>query len=659
MKLRPRPLTDNQILLLYLGLALLFLLIINRWFWPTPDEYLYASVARSILAGFQGKICLSCFNTEHTYLVPAISALYQWLLGADFYDLIGSRIPNLIISVATIYVIWLIAGRVVRQAEERTWWLWLLLLIPGYFVLSVRFLLDVPLIFGFALLIYGLIIKTRPIWLGLALLIILVTKDYGFYLAWPLIVLHFMLEFFNQSSSLFLRVKQLVGQIGVSLLPSVAIVVLLLGFHVLPYPRLLETGLREYTDNIYPFVSKQTLAFMKIGSEQLAELSLISPEQVQQTTELSEKVNQFRLFGSGFPTAIIDSPLKPQVTGGFIRKLWLIYQYNFSEQDVMIFVLPLFLTGLVMRIRQLVQLGRQWYQDRVDVIFLAFTAIFFFVNWHEALNIHGFRLTAPITLSLIYFSYFGARLILLKGTRLAKLVFSVAFVLFAVLYANFILNVSYGSVIATQSVVATLLKFKLPISMTIFLVAFVFMLVYSRLRWSGKQYMLVSWIIFLFFLKFWPFFLEARAAQRHFEFDFGLPKASPLLEQQRLNKKRVITNINPYTLDYYAGELNLSTESNYPLLRSFSQDNRSVFTHQLERLSIDPARLYHDRVSYVFYVHKLREEKPDSPMWQSLLDQSNYFQLVSESRHNDRIQWQLYQFDVGRYVKDSNNIVIY
>lgn len=659
MKLRLRPLTHHQFLLIYLGLVWLFLLIINRWFWPTPDEYLYASVTRSISAGLEGRICLSCFNTEHTYLVQAVSAGYQSIVNTSPYDLAGGRVFNLFFSLITIYLIWLIAKQVVKKPEERIWFLWLLLLVPGYFVLSVRFLLDVPLIFGFAFLIYLMIIKARPIWLGVGLVVILLTKDYGFYLALPLIIVHFCLEFLESNGRRWHRLIDLISRVVTVCLPSLAMIVLLLAFSILPYPRLLETGLREYAGNIYPFTARHILALAKKGAEGLAHLSLISDEQAQQTINLSEKVNMAPLSSSNFPTAIIDSPLKPVVEGGFLRKLWLIYQYNFSEQDVMIFVLPLFLTGLVMRIRHLIQLDREWYKDRVDVIFLAFTAIFFFLNWHEALNIHGFRLTAPITLSLIYFSYWGARLILLTGSRLARLLFSVSFIVFAVLYANFIVNISYGSVIATQPLVAILLEYKLPIYMMIFLMAFVFMLVYSRLQWSKKQLMVMGWILFLFLLKFVPFYLEARAAEHYFEYDYGLPKATPLLEQRRIQKTRVLTNINPYTLDYYAGELNLSTESNYPLIRSFAQDNRSVFTHQLERLSIDPARLYSDRVSYVFYVHKLREETPDSLMWRSLLDQPNYFTLVGESRHNDRIQWQLYQFDVGRYVKDSNNIVIY
>lgn len=628
------------------------MLVINRWFWPTPDEYLYAAVARSLLAGFKGEICLSCFNTEHTYLVSGLSALYQGLVGTDPFDLAAQRIPVMFFSLGTIYLLWLIAREVVKDKREQLWFVWLLLLIPGYFVLSVRFLLDVPLIFGFALLMYLLIIRTKPLLLGIALAVILLAKDYGLYLAFPLIVASFVFDLLESGKKFRHQALSFVKKTFVFLLPSVAIIMILVSFNLLPYPRLLEAGMQQYLGGTYSYSVQKVIVLLKESSRRLAQLSLVSAQKVEEVAQLSERVNKIPTNVS-FPTAILDSPLKPEVSGGFARKLWLIYQYNFSEQDVMIFVLPLFLTGLVMRVQSIIDLRKRWYKARTDLLFILLAAVLFFVNWHEALNIHGFRLTAPITLALIYFSYWGARLVLLKGARLSKLIFAASFVLFAVLYANFIFNItSYGSIIANQSFFSNLLRFKLPIFMAIFLIAFVFMLVYSRLRWAKKQLMLALWILFLFTLKFTPFYLESRAAERFYEYDYGIPAATPLLQEQLHKKAKILTNVNPYTLDFYSGQLNLPNIDSYPLIRTFRQPNPIMIEHQLEKKPVDPGVLVSANVSYVLYINKSRESIPDTDMAKSLLQQQKYFSVVEEKTHAGRIQWQMYAFNKKLYLTE-------
>ncbi|MBI4032686.1 hypothetical protein HY374_03205 [Candidatus Berkelbacteria bacterium] len=644
-----RHLRENRSFYVFLIGAGAVLLLINRWFWPTPDEYLYASVARSLIAGVQGDICLSCFNAEHTYLVPAVAALWASIAHPPAIDLAASRIPVFAFSLGTIALLWLIAKEVVKERELRIWWLWLLLLIPGFFVLSVRFLLDVPLVFGFALLVYLLIRRSRTIWIGLALMLILLIKDYGFYLALPIIGTSFVLDLGPLRIPWWKRLVQLVLRGLWVLMPSLAAIILLLGFNLLPFPRLLEAGLQEYFGPVYPTISRSVLSFLQASTAQLAELQLLSTEQVQSVAAISEKVHNIPVTSS-FPTALLDSPLAPEATGGLAHRLWLIYQYNFSDQDVMIFLLPLFFTGLIVRLLQFKQGTLSTKERRTDLIFLAFTAVFLFVNWHEAFNIHGFRLTVPVILPLIYFSYWGAHLLLLNGTRLSKTIFATTFVLFAVFYTTQILNIqSYGSVIADAPIIGALLRYKLVIFLVIFALAAGFMLLYSQLRWARKQVLLGTWVLFLFAVKFAPFALDARASQTALGYDYGLAQASPHLAFAIEAKRKTLTNVNPYTLDYYAGQLNLTNEGSYPFIRTFRQRNVAYMLHQREVIPVEPEVVAGYGIHYVLFVNKTKDDVPDLLLRTSLIEQPALFHLIHEAKLGEHIQWELYEFDLAAY----------
>lgn len=640
-------------MLIFLAMGTFFLLIANSWFWPTPDEYLYASAARSIIAGVQHKICLDCLNTEHTYLVSAIVALWQWLFKIGLFSLALVRLPIIFFSLGTIYIIWQIADKTAVEKSERSWFLWLLLLIPGFFVLSVRFLLDVPLAFGFSLLLLLLIKKSSPIFLGLVLLLILLTKEYGFFLAMPLVILA---EYFDRraenSLSLLRQLGKLAKRIAIILIPSLIAIYLLIATDFFPYPRLLETNLSEYTGPAYftviPTLRKLSYEQNKLTlarkSDQQKELAAATTEHAQQQSMKTEEKRDLNL-SSFLPPAILSSPIEPEVKGGFWAKLWYIYKYNFSDQDLIIFSLPLFFTGLAIRLKHVLKTRKDQLLYRNDYIFLVFTSIYLFVNWHEALNIHGFRLTVPIIIPIIYFGYFGARAIIKDNNKLAKIVFLTLFLLFLEFYILFILQISdYGSVISHFLLISLLLKYKVWIFCLIFTALVVFVCLFARIKINNKYHFLALSILFLAFLKFLPFYLESKAANQTFGYDYGLPKATSTLEYLRSNQYLIAANVHTYTLDYYSGQLNLSNVGTMPAIRSFAQSNRSSFYRLYDNDLPDEGQEPSSKmIKYFLYINKSSASQPETSLYHALENQPGRFKPITDSYLNNHLQWRIYE----------------
>ncbi|MFA5927131.1 MAG: hypothetical protein WCT32_02425 [Patescibacteria group bacterium] len=643
---------ENRIIVFFLSAILVILILLNSWLWPTPDEYLYALVARSILAGARGEICLSCFNTEHTYLVSGVTSLYQLIFGIKNFDLVLSRIPIIFFSLVTIVLFWLIAKQVVREQKERAWFLILLLMIPGFFTLSVKMLLDVPLTFGFALLTYLLIIRSKIIWIGLALTIILLIKDYGYFLAAGLIVLVFITDIFTENGKWLVRLARFFAKIGFVFFPSLLVMALILGFDILPYPRLLETALKQYFGDYYLLITDNILPLFRDPNQ----LSAGSSNGVTAVQSIANRISSEGLRAT-IPEAIFTSPVVAEETGGMWHKLWLIYKYNFSEQDLMIFTLPLFFVGLISRTRLLLSRKLDWPKSRNDLIFLFLLFIYAYVNWHEALNIHGFRLTIPVIVSIVYFSYFGARSILIENKKTAKVVFGVLLFAFMAMYFIFLGQIGdYGSVISEQQNIALLLKFKQIIFGLLFLSGFVYMWRYSTLKWKHKEVLLACYIIGLFALKLVPFYLEAKASSAAFGKNYELAEASPYLEQIRQNNGVVLTNIHHYTLDYYAGSTKLSNQDNFPVLRPTYGTPPAI--HKFKEVYIpfsyifrtNTPRLDNNLVAssgatHIFFANRSTSNQEVAEFEATLSGLGYKTQLVAEHRNNSNgfLQWQIYQ----------------
>jgi hypothetical protein len=376
-----------------------------------------------------------------------------------------------------------------------------------------------------------------------------------------------------------------------------------------------------------------------------------------EASDLSRLYGSFRLSGT-FPTAIFDSPLEAGATGGFFRKLWLIYRYNFSDQDVMIFSLPLFLTGLVVRVKLLVSNKETWLKQRADWLFLTFTLIFLYLNWHEALNLHGFRLTVPITLALIYFGYWGARAILKENDQWGRRVFAGSFILFLYLYIVFILGIKgYGSVIANQGFTALLLQYKLPIFLIIFCLGFIFLWSHSRLNWPPKNLILVGGILILFIIKFLPFYLESKVALKTYGFNYGLLKSSPLLRELRSQNVRMATNINPYFMNYYAENLKLPNQGAFPKMRILREEYPQLYiwygpTKSRPRLT--GSWLLKNKIHYIFFADRTFSRQSVQEFEAAIKPLKPYLALIKEEHrpNSNRLQWQLLKFNFNLYLDD-------
>lgn len=640
----------HRFLIIFALIVLVFLVVSNRWFWPTPDEYLYASVARSIIAGVKGEICLSCFNTEHTYLVSSLVALYQWFFNISNFDLVSARLPVIFFSLGTVWVLWLIAAQVVIKPQEKSWFLWILLLIPGYFALSTHLLLDIPLTFGFALLIYLMIRKAKTLWIGLALALILLVKDYGLYLAGPLVSLSILFDAINLPKKRPLqKLLFFLSNFLVVFLPSVLFIIFILAFDILPYPRLLEAGLIQYFGDLYYAFAKLILTLL---DKSITTIKTVAPALPPVNINFNNPTNV--ILPGEFPTSIFQSPVIPETTGGFFHKLWLIYKYNFSEQDVMVFTLPLFLTGLVNRIKTIWTVKNRWLNYRADIIMLIFAAIFAFVNWHEALNLHGFRLTAPMTVALIYFSYFGVRSLLLEKNAKSQFLFSILFFISLFLFVKFVGQISsYGSIISDNDLISFLLNNKIYIFTVIFTIVFIYLIWYPRINFRFKSHILMAGILALFFLKFLPFYLESKAALKLYEFDYGLPKASVLSDQFNLSSTRIAMNVNQYVMRYYFGQLKLSTTDNHPQMRIFKEEYPEYYSWFRSPDEFDSNFIIEYEPRFIFFLNKNKGNNEIEQFEKVLEPYQNYVRLIKEEKSpSGHLQWRFYAFDRDGFFRD-------
>lgn len=623
---------------------------LNQWLWPTTDEYFYAATARSIRAGLEGTVCLACLNTEHPALVASLIALFEPLTSSGPLDLIGSRLPMALFALGTILMLWLIARQMRIKAGERMWLPWLLLLLPGFFVLSARLMLDVPLTFAFAVLSYLLLSQARPVVIGLGLTLVMLTKGYGLLLAAPLVVVIFTIDSMNQQNG-WLRsfIFDLPRKLLAAFLPPVIIATWLLTTSIVPYPRLLETNLIEYAGDGYIGFAKTALLATQKAAEVAAYFSF-SQEREAAILKIAERQEDLE-FTNQFPKALLESPLEPAAAGGFWDKLWLIYRYNFSEQDVSVFLLPLFLTGLTIRLRRMLGLGKRWLSERADQLFLLLTLIFAYLNWHEALNIHGFRLTVPLSLALVYFAYWGARAILVENSRRARWLFGLLFTGSFLLYARFILQIEgYGSVIAGQPLLALLLKYKLFIFGTAYLAAFGLIWFYPRIAWPKKPVLLAALLIGFLAIKILPFGLEAKAASERFEYDYGLAKATPFLKELVEKQEPIATNLRPYVVHYYADNLQLPNSGVYPLLREFPEIYPELVSRfYLPQRPLTRSLLEESRIRYIFYVEREVTDTAKRDFEAMVGDLNLPLEIIAEAHHpeNGRLEWILYRVDAN------------
>lgn len=675
---------DHYQFIIFFCTATIVLIVINHWFWPTPDEYLYANLAKAFTAAAHGRMHWTDINTEHVGLVAYLSYLYNTLFQPQTF--FGSRGIIFGFSLGIILLLYAMTFELGLATKHRMWFLWLLLLIPGFWVFSVRLMLDIPATFGIALIIYLLIKKSPSYQIGLATALLLGLKEYYVYLTLPLFMIVFGLDAWKSHGSVWHKLLSFCKTMFICYFPTFVLTIILLDFPIFPYPRLLENNLQFIFGDLFNFTNKIALiglnAVITLAQEILKPLGALLPQpahvvqhvankfatlnpisnitstQQQVITQLhvnvatiphttvmnslQNRINNIQLTGQ-LPTGLIDSPATVVSNKGFLSKLWLIYSYNFSETDLNIFILPLTFLGIGLSLQNIFhQFKHQYSKIRPTIIFGSLFLVFIYFNYHEADSIHGFRVTLPLILSLIFFSYIAVQYLLTHFLKKPSIYFSILSLGSIILYWFTIKDLTYGSVLANASILGKLLIYKPYVFIAFFLGCLGGIVYFPKLQWRWKYVGLGILIFCLFWLKLIPFYFDNRQSLQYYEYNYGLAKTTPILEQVRTSYTPIYANIHPYMLQYYTNDYRMANEGIVPSIRYFPQGYYNLYFHfPTDNQLFD--NLVKQRVEYVLIVNDTFDNSSIIPLEQMVKSHPTRFSKVTASYHNNRLQWELYR----------------
>lgn len=640
----------HYLVLLYLVGATIVLFVINHWFWPTPDEYFYAILAENFRATFNGKIIFADIQTEHVGLVAFITALYQQVLHPS--TLIASRVSVFFFSLGTIVLIYGIAKTVGLSVRERMWWLVLLLLIPGYWVFSVRLMLDIPGTFGAILVLYLLLKKAPSYQVGLGLLLVLLLKEYYVYLLTPLIGLVIVFDAWQSAGTPLKRITTGFAQLLLSFMPTALVTLIMIDFNWLPYPRALELNMIAFFGDAFSFANKMFLSLLQNTADVVDTANItiaptptpviVEPTVVDQVAttvppvDLDQSIQQITYSGE-IPTTLFQTDGSPY-GDGLLAKLWYIYQYNFSETDINIFILPASVIGLWLCVQQIRT------AKRTNLIFIVYFLVFLYLNYHEASLKHGFRITLPIIIALIYFSYLAGQMLLKKINLRYSVAFAGLSILAIVLYVFSLQVTQYGSVLSHQGIFVTLVYLKPYIMATAFSAMLLLLLVFPRFKSQKKYALLLAGVIALFAVKLIPFYFENQKALDLYDYDYGLATATPLLRQSSVTHPNVLSNMNSNKLQYYSNDLHLSTDGVTPIVRTFRQRYPTIYYGYLTDGDLLD-QLVKNEIGTVFLSNDSIDEGFRQTLETVVAAHPAAFTKIVERYKGDRLQWALYHFN--------------
>lgn len=628
----------------YLASSTLFLLILNWWIIPTPDEYYYGVLAKAFTAASQGQIHWGDIDTEHTWLVPLLSFLYNTVIHPA--SLTASRYVIIPFALGTLAILYHIPRVIGIPQTQRMWWLWLLLAIPGFWIFSVRLMLEMPALFCFTLLCYLLLKRAPAYQTAGAMLLLLMVKEYYVYLTLPLVFLLYAVDaWWLPQRAWWYKLGTFFGKLWIVYFPVFVVVTILVDFNFLPYPRLVETSSKAIFGDLFAIANRTWLGFLHNISQITHHTATITPVTTETVpTGLSEKISSVQQTGkipveAFFHTAPIEKH-------SFFTKLWLIYQYNFSETDIHVLLLPLAVTGIGIR---LVRMKELWNKGRAlirtDLFMFIFTGIFAFFNFHQADEMHGFRITIPIIVSLLYFTYYGLHRLLTQPTKMTVAVFMIATLISISGYWLTIRTVEYGSVLAHTGWLNTMLTYKPYLFMGWFVALACGIMYYHRITWTKKPYALLTIIAFIFVLKFFPFYLDARLHKQTYGQEYGLAGVTPVLQPIMAERIRLYSNNHPYDAQYFANDPFPATAGITPVIRRF----KTIYPLLYQRFPLDD-QFYSNMLSFhIDYVLMVNDDYDASEVvaFERLRDQhpTAFTLLADQYTAVDRLQWALYRFD--------------
>lgn len=665
--------------LFFLFCSFIVLWLINPLFWLTTDEYFYSIITRSFVDAAQGKIFWGDIVTEHVAFVPFLSFLFN----SAFHPVTvyGPRVVIFFFSLGIMAVLYAIGKHMQLAPKERLWMLWLLLLLPGFWVFSVRIMLDIPAVFAIALIVYLLVKKAPSYQVGLGVLLLLLLKEYYVYLIVPLIMVIYITDALQIKAPWYKKIWSFIGNIIIIYLPVSVVSILLIDFNFFPYPRLLENSLEFIFGDIYIFGNKVILLTMQKGvhAYQFFSVALHNAIGVDSTSVIStaesilsfdttntlnnaaansaahtqnefgsfvgslEDKIKFAQYSGQLPIGIVESNV-PAEHHDFFQKWWLIYQYNFSEQDINIFVLPLTSIGIAISLQRIRQSFYHAYDHaRTDIIFVTLLLVFLYFNYHEANNIYGFRVTLPIILSLVYFSYLGAIQLLHHFSKRFVIAFGVLSACSILLYWISLQQITYGSLLANASPLGILLAYKPFIFIGIFILITIGIILFPKIRFRYRYHLLACIMVVLFAIKFFPFFLDNQQSIAYYGYDYSMAKATPYLRTLTENDARIYSHIHPYKLQYYSEDSVVAHDGTYPRFRTFRVNYKNTFFY----FPLDPnfiTNLRDANIDYVFFVNTTYNGE-EFKLFQDVAQLNpELFEKIEEYSHGGHSQWLLYRF---------------
>lgn len=633
-----RTLRKNIFLISYLLCSFIFLLCLNNWLWPTTDEYFYSIISNTIKTSIvDHQIALSDIDSEHMPLIPFISFAYNYIFHTSSF--IATRIFIIFFNFGIIILLYCLARELHLMKNERSWFLWFLLLIPGFWIFSVRLMLDIPATFVILLIILLLIKKSPSYQVGLAVTLLLITKEYYIFIVSPIIItIYFFDAWHLKNYSKAKKILFLLKNFFYIFFPTSAVIILFLDFNLLPYPRMLDLNLRSIFGDLYVFFNKTALIIIEKVS---GSISSISSNTAEQNFILQHKISNLNFSGE-IPRGAVAT-YDPSVSANFFQKWWLIYKYNFSEADLNIFILPLSFWGLGLRLRNIYHnFKNDYYHYRSDIIFVLLFLAFLYLNYHEAESVHGFRITIPIIISLLYFSFYAIKDILDSQNKKKKYFFSALVIFFIFLYWLDIKDFQYGSLLASSSFLSNLLIYK-PYIFIIFYVSILILLFnFAQLKIKKRYYLLAGLIICFFALKFMPNYFDNRLTLKTYGYDYSLAQATPYLKKI---KSKISSNLHIYKLQYYAADPYYANERVYPPVRKFDK----IYPLLYDRYPIDDDLVYYlksNNIKYYLYV-KNNMSIHEYDKFQSIVNaekNKKSFHLIKKQYYADNLVWVLYSF---------------
>ncbi len=635
--------------------AAILLLGLNQILWPTPDEYLYSTITRSYVAAANGEIAWHDINTEHVGLIPWFGYVLQQTLQTN--DFFITRLIIIAFALGSIVLLYAMSRVLNFRSSERMWLLWMLPLVTGFWLFGVRYMLDVPAAFSIALLVW-LLLKRSVAWqLGLALAFVLLVKEYYWFLMLPVIILPLGLDYLFSKQSWLKRILSIVRDLVIVLLPSALAMIILLDFNIFPYPRLLHTGLAAIFGDYYAIANRFVLAVLGqsfVVTDQLVHISTQSMETSQTFTQagqvFTDQAGTIHTTGQTLE-GIVDAQ-HPFAQTTIIQKLASIYLNNFSETDLNVFVWPLTIIGLGARAKAVFDgLRKQYDAIRADLIFFILFAVFAYFNYHQADFAHGFRITLPITLCLVYFSARAVQTILDKPKPWLLVVFSILSTLSFVGYWFTVRDAVYSAAVNSESFLQTALQYKPMIYIAIFALfaaAFIWLTLHPHWRWQRPA--LLALVLALAVMKFSPMFVEygLRSAENDYDYGAALATATlqPLPQLDTPNQMiHMYGNMHPYRLQYYTGDPIITNDLITPGVRKFSK----IYPKRYYGGTVTPdltAFLEANQIDYLFLNYTYSGAAATDQANMAALVQANpeRFTLIAQQQHDTLLEWQIYQY---------------